>query len=107
MLQYVYFAVDRCWAVTDGMEVSVKLGLVMVVLRLSIRVQVILATEVGEGACLSKRDVYVVDSESDRSCCWLFHVGPVVWELVGAKFGMGEVKFEYLGERRYQVGLLL
>ena len=77
------------------MEVSVKLGLVMVVLRLFIRVQVILATEVGEGACLSKRDVYVVD------------VGPVVWELVGAKFGMGEVKFEYLGERRYQVGLLL
>ena len=89
------------------MEVSVKLGLVMVVLRLSVWVQVILATEVGEGACLSERDVYVVDSEGDRSCCWLFRVGPVVWELVGAKFGMDEVKFKYLGERGYQVGLLL
>ena len=56
---------------------------------------------------MSERDVYVVDLEGDRSCCWLFCMGPVVWELVGAEFGMGEVKFEYLGERRYQVGLLL
>ena len=92
---------------SDGVEVSVELGLVMVELRLSIWVQVIFATDVGEGACLSKGDVYVVDSESDRSCCWLFHVGPVIWELVGAKFGRGEVEFEYLGERGYQVGLLL
>ena len=89
------------------MEVSVKLGLVMVVLPLSIWVQVIFATEVGEGACLSKRDVYVVDSEGDRSCCWLFCVGPVVWELVGAEFGVGEVEFKYLCERGDQVGLLL
>ena len=89
------------------MEVSVKLGLVMVVLRLSVWVQVILATEVGEGACLSERDVYVVDSEGDRGCCWLFRVGPVVWELVGAKFGMGKVEFKYLCKRGDQVGLLL
>ena len=92
---------------TNGMEVSVELGLVMVVLRLSVWVQVVLATEVREGACLSKRDVCVVDSEGDRSCCWLVRMGPVVWELVGAKFGVGEVKFEYLGERRDQVCLLL
>ena len=32
MLKYVDFAVDRCWAVTDGMEVSVKLDLVVMVL---------------------------------------------------------------------------
>ena len=89
------------------MEVSVKLGLVVVVLRLSVWVQVIMATEVGEGACVSERDVYVVDSESDRSCCWLFRMGPVVWELVGAEFDMGEVEFEYLCERGDQVGLLL
>ena len=38
---------------------------------------------------MSERVVYVVDSEGDRrSCCWLFCVGPVVWELVGAEFGM-------------------
>ena len=91
---------------TDGM-VSVKLGRVMVVLRLSVGVQVILATEVGEGACLSERNVCVVDSEGDRSCCWLFCVGPVVWELIGAEFGMGEVEFEYLCERGDQVSLLL
>ena len=89
------------------MEVSVKLGLVMVVVRLSLWVQVIFATAVGESTCLSKGDVYVVDSEGDRSCCRLFHEGPVIWELVGAEFGMGEVEFKYLGERGYQVGLLL
>ena len=38
---------------------------------------------------MSERDVYVVDSKDDRGCCWLFRVGPVVWELVGAEFGMG------------------
>ena len=48
---------------------------------------------------MSERDVYVVDSEGDRSGCWLFRVGPVVWKLVGAEFGMGEVKFEYLCKR--------
>ena len=96
MSQYVYFAVDRRWAVADGVEIAVKLGLVMIVLRLSVWVQVILAAQVGEGACLSKWDVDVVDSEGDRRCCWLFSVGPVVWELVGAEFGMGEVEFEYL-----------
>ena len=89
------------------MEMSVKLGLVMVVLRLSFWVQVILATKVGEGACLSERDVYVVDSEGDRSCCRLFRVGPVVWELVGIEFGMGRVEFEYLCKRGNQIGLLL
>ena len=62
------------------MEMSVKLGLVMVVLQFSFWVQVILTTKVGEGACLSERDVYVVDSEGDRSCCWLFRVAPVVWK---------------------------
>ena len=56
---------------------------------------------------MSERDICVVDLESDRSCCWLFHVGPVVWELVGAEFGMGKVEFEYLCKRGYQVGLLL
>ena len=56
---------------------------------------------------MSERDVYVVDSEDDRGCCWLFRVGPVVWELVGAEFGMGKVKFEYLCERGDQIGLLL
>ena len=57
---------------------------------------------------MSERDVYVVDSEEgDRSCCWLFCVGPVVWEFIGAEFGMGEVAFEYLCERGDQVGLLL
>ena len=44
------------------MEVSVKLGLVMVELRLSFGVQVILATYVGESARLSEKDVDVVDT---------------------------------------------
>ena len=48
---------------------------------------------------MSERDVYVVDSEGGRRCCWLFSVGPVVWVLVGAEFGMGEFEFKYLCER--------
>ena len=70
----------------------------MVELRLPFWVQVVLAALVGEGASLSERDVDVVDAESDRRHCWLFSVGPVEWELVGAEFGMGEVELEYLCE---------
>ena len=44
MLQNVYLAVDRCRSVADGMKVPVKLGLVMVELRLSFGVQVVLAS---------------------------------------------------------------
>ena len=44
MLYDVYLAADRCRTVADGVEVSVKLGLVMVELRLSFRVQVVLTT---------------------------------------------------------------
>ena len=43
MLQDVYFAVDRRRSVADGMQVSVQLGLVVVILRLSFWVQIVLA----------------------------------------------------------------
>ena len=47
---------------------------------------------------MSERDVDIVDLESDRRCCGLLSMGPVVRKLVGAEFGMGEVKLKYLCE---------
>ena len=43
MLENVFFAIDRCRSVADGVEGSVQLGLVMVIMRLSFSGQVILA----------------------------------------------------------------
>ena len=45
---------------------------------------------------MSERDVDIVDSESDKRRCWLLGMGPVVQTLIGAEFGMGEVKLKYL-----------
>ena len=91
----------------DGVEVSVKLGLVMVELRLSFWVQVVLATYVGESACLSERDVDVVDAKIDRGHCRLLSVGPVVRKLVGAEFGVGKVQFKNLCKGGDKISLLL
>ena len=64
--QYVDFAVDRRRSVAYGVEVVVKLYLVVVKLRLLFWVQVLLAAYVGESASLSERDDDVVDTEGDR-----------------------------------------
>ena len=71
------------------MEVSVKLGLVMVELRLFFWVQIVLATYVGESACLSEREVDSVDAKIYRRRCRLLSVGSVVWELICTEFGVG------------------
>ena len=62
MLWDVYFAADWCRTVANGMEVSVKLGLVVVELQVAFGDQVVLATYVSERSSLSERDVYVIDS---------------------------------------------
>jgi hypothetical protein len=77
-LQDIDFAVDRSWPMTDGVEVPIKLELVMVKLRLLFRVQVILAAKVRERSRLPKRDVRVVDSEDERRSWRLLGVGSVV-----------------------------
>ena len=49
-----------------GMEVSVKLELVMFKLRLPLWIQVILATQVHERTRLSEGDVLAIDLERER-----------------------------------------
>ena len=72
-----------------GVEVSVKLVLVMVELWLLFWVQVILAAQVRKRPRLSEGDVRVVDSESERRRRWLAVVCSVIWKFISTKFSMG------------------
>ena len=53
-----------------------------------------MAAEVRERACLSERDVDAVDLEQKGRGGRLSGMGSMVWEFVGAEFGVGEVQFE-------------
>ena len=56
---------------------------------------------------MAKRDVNIVDSESDGRRCRLLSVGPVVRKLVGVEFGVGKVQFKDLCESGDKISLLL
>ena len=51
--------------------------------------------------------VHALDLERERGSWRLAGVSSMVWEFVGAVFGVGEVQFKNGGECGYQVHLLL
>ena len=69
----------------DCVEVSIELELVRIVLRLAFGVQVILASKICEGACLSQGDVRFVDSEDEWRCWWLLGVDAVISKFIGTE----------------------
>ena len=69
-------------------------------------IQVKLAGEVRERVCLSERDVDAVDLQHKGRSGRLVGVDSMVWEFVGAEFGVGEVQLKNGGECGYQVRLL-
>ena len=56
---------------------------------------------------MSEGDVHAFDLERERGSWRLAGVSSMVWEFVGAEFGVGEVQFKDGCECGYQVGLLL
>ena len=66
-----------------------------------------MAAEVRERACLSERDVNAIGLEHEGRGGRLSGVGSMVWEFVGAEFGVGEVQFKNSCKCGYQVSLLL